>query len=99
MIDYFILYINLYFYIYLRQCILETKNQLLKFNLLTLKHPSISNSLEIENHISWNYAEGVHLPYSSQQEVSFIINYILIILIILIILLIIFIFILGINLF
>lgn len=27
------------------------------------------NSVDFENHISWDYAEQVKLPYSSQQEV------------------------------
>jgi len=31
--------------------------------------PGISNSINLINHISWNFAEQVKLPYSSQQEV------------------------------
>ena len=53
----------IYFNIYLRNCIENSKNQ--------LKQIDSSNSLEFENHISWDFAEGVYLPYSSQQEVKF----------------------------
>jgi hypothetical protein len=35
-----------------------------------LERPGVFNSLDIENHVSWDFAEGVHLPYSSQQEVK-----------------------------
>jgi hypothetical protein len=37
--------------------------------LSELKRPGNPNSLEIENHISWDFAEAVNLPHSSQQEV------------------------------
>ncbi|CAB4417947.1 unnamed protein product [Rhizophagus irregularis] len=30
--------------------------------------PGIPNSLDFENHISWDFAEAVQIPYSSQQE-------------------------------
>lgn len=32
--------------------------------------PSIPNSQDFENHISWDFAEAVQIPYSSQQEVK-----------------------------
>lgn len=31
--------------------------------------PNEPNSLNFENHISWDYAEQVKIPFSSQQEV------------------------------
>jgi len=30
------------------------------------------NLLDIETHLSWDFAEQVHIPYSSQQVVSII---------------------------
>jgi hypothetical protein len=39
-----------------------------------LIHSGVANSLEFENHISWDFAEAVHLPYSSQQEVIILNN-------------------------
>jgi hypothetical protein len=36
--------------------------------------PGISNSRDFENHISWDFAEAVQIPYSSQQEVLIKLN-------------------------
>ncbi|CAB4378732.1 unnamed protein product [Rhizophagus irregularis] len=55
---------------YYKKCITDTKNQLLQFNLSELKRSGNPNSLEIENHISWDFAEAVNLSHSSQQEGS-----------------------------
>ncbi|PKK55738.1 hypothetical protein RhiirC2_801631 [Rhizophagus irregularis] len=52
-----------------KEIIINTKNQLLQFNLSELKRSGNPNSLEIENHISWDFAEAVNLSHSSQQEV------------------------------
>lgn len=53
-----------------RQCILDTKQQVKNIiNLSKLLRPGKPNSLEFKNHISWDFAEAVHLPFSSQQEV------------------------------
>ncbi|CAG8778835.1 6827_t:CDS:1, partial [Ambispora leptoticha] len=47
-------------------CIAKFK---LALNSLTnFSRPEISNSINIENHVSWNFAENVQIPYSSQQE-------------------------------
>jgi len=32
--------------------------------------PGTPNSKDFENHISWDFAEAVQIPYSSQQEVK-----------------------------
>ncbi|CAG8830753.1 7323_t:CDS:1, partial [Gigaspora rosea] len=37
-------------------------------NWTSLPRPGIPNTIDIENYISWDYAEAVHIPYSSQQE-------------------------------
>ncbi|CAG8734178.1 11968_t:CDS:2, partial [Rhizophagus irregularis] len=55
---------------YYRNCIKNSKDQLTKIDKELIIRPGVSNSLEFENHISWDFAEGVHLPYSSQQEGS-----------------------------
>ena len=31
--------------------------------------PGTPNSQDFENHISWDFAEAVQIPYSSQQEI------------------------------
>ncbi|KAF0412698.1 chaperonin: PROVISIONAL [Gigaspora margarita] len=36
--------------------------------------PGISNSIDITNHISWDFAESIQLPYSSQQEINYLID-------------------------
>jgi len=33
--------------------------------------PKCENSLDIELHISWDFAEQVHIPFSSQQVVNY----------------------------
>ena len=38
-------------------------------SLSNLLRPEIPNSLNFENYILWDFAEDVHLPFSSQQEV------------------------------
>jgi hypothetical protein len=35
-----------------------------------VSRPYIPNSQDFENHISWDFAEAVQIPYSSQQEVK-----------------------------
>ncbi|CAB4383124.1 unnamed protein product [Rhizophagus irregularis] len=55
---------------YYKKCIENSREQLSKINKELIIRPGNPNSLEFENHISWDFAEGVHLPYSSQQEGS-----------------------------
>ncbi|CAG8627172.1 23271_t:CDS:2 [Cetraspora pellucida] len=53
-----------------KQCILNTKQQVKNIiNLSKLLRLVKPNSLELENHILWDFTEAVHLPFSSQQEV------------------------------
>lgn len=47
---------------------IEKSKHITEFQLNFLR-PGISNSINIVNHISWDFAEQVKLPYSSQQEV------------------------------
>lgn len=52
-----------------RNCVVKSKIALRSIpNWSSLSRPGIPNLIEIENHISWDYAEAVHIPYSSQQE-------------------------------
>ncbi|RIB08973.1 hypothetical protein C2G38_2210123 [Gigaspora rosea] len=37
-------------------------------SLTNLSRPGIPNLIDIENHVSWDFVENVHMPYSSQQE-------------------------------
>ncbi|CAG8683318.1 1245_t:CDS:2, partial [Cetraspora pellucida] len=39
-----------------------------KFGIKNIIHSGKPNSLDIIAHISWNYAQQIQLPYSSQQE-------------------------------
>ncbi|CAB5381718.1 unnamed protein product [Rhizophagus irregularis] len=55
---------------YYKKCIENSREQLSKINKELIIRSGNPNSLEFENHISWDFAEGVHLPYSSQQEGS-----------------------------
>ncbi|CAB4376175.1 unnamed protein product [Rhizophagus irregularis] len=55
---------------YYKKCIENSREQLSKINKKLIIRSGNPNSLEFENHISWDFAEGAHLPYSSQQEGS-----------------------------
>jgi hypothetical protein len=51
-------------------CIENSKYKLQNYsNFPSFLRPGLPNSINIENHISWDFAEQVKLPYSSQQEV------------------------------
>jgi hypothetical protein len=55
-----------------RNCIQASKLSLQQIpNFTNILRSNEPNSLEFENHISWDYAEQIKLPYSSQQEVCF----------------------------
>ncbi|RGB24601.1 hypothetical protein C1646_772843 [Rhizophagus diaphanus] len=49
-----------------RSCVANSKLALQEFQ--NAPRPGIPNSLDFENHISWDFAEAVQIPYSSQQE-------------------------------
>jgi len=49
-----------------RKCIEQSKHILQGHSF---SRPGKPNSIDIVNHISWDFAEQVKLPYSSQQEV------------------------------
>jgi hypothetical protein len=51
-----------------RNCIANSKLALREFQ--NAPRPGVPNSLDFENHISWDFAEAVQIPYSSQQEVK-----------------------------
>ncbi|CAG8484835.1 11072_t:CDS:2, partial [Scutellospora calospora] len=53
---------------YYKQCIKQAKINILNFDKKTLIRPGKINSLDIELHLSWDFAQQVHLPSSSQQE-------------------------------
>ena len=55
-----------------RNCIQSSKLFLQYLNSSELSRSNNEpNSLDFENHISWDYAEQIKLPFSSQQEVFF----------------------------
>ena len=54
-----------------RTCIENSKLTLQNHsNFLNFLRPGITNSINSINHIFWDFAERVKLPYSSQQEGS-----------------------------
>ncbi|PKY53653.1 hypothetical protein RhiirA4_547753 [Rhizophagus irregularis] len=54
-----------------RNCIQLSKTFIRQIpNYPNLLHPNEPNTLDFENHISWDYAEQIKIPYSSQQEGS-----------------------------
>ncbi|PKK56012.1 hypothetical protein RhiirC2_800946 [Rhizophagus irregularis] len=55
-----------------RNCIQLSKTFIRQIpNYPNLLRPNEPNTLDFENHISWDYAEQIKIPYSSQQEVCF----------------------------
>jgi hypothetical protein len=55
-------------YFFFRDCIKDAKEAFEKLNQDS--NPiRPANSLDIKLHISWDFAEQVHIPYSSQQVV------------------------------
>ena len=56
------------FFILYRNCVANSKLALREFQ--DAPRPSVPNSQDFENHISWDFAEAVQIPYSSQQEVK-----------------------------
>ncbi|CAG8829946.1 28436_t:CDS:2, partial [Gigaspora margarita] len=53
---------------YYKKCIENAKINILKFDKKSIIRPGKFNSLDIELHLSWDFAQQVHLPSSSQQE-------------------------------
>lgn len=53
---------------FFRECIVRSKEAYRTLNEQLVGH-KCENSLDIEIHISWDFAEQVHLPFSSQQVV------------------------------
>ncbi|CAG8843875.1 28970_t:CDS:2, partial [Gigaspora margarita] len=51
-----------------RTCIANSKKALGFLQLINLTRPGLHNSINTENHLSWDFAEGIQIPYSSQQE-------------------------------
>ncbi|RGB34582.1 hypothetical protein C1646_760374 [Rhizophagus diaphanus] len=60
---------------YYRNCILLSKSSIHQLpGFPDFSRPNDPNSLEFENHISWDYAEQIKIPYSSQQERNYLIK-------------------------
>jgi hypothetical protein len=60
-------------YFLFRNCIEIAKEHLQYFNDdngLPISDRVIPNSLEVTNHISWDFAEQIYLPQTTQQEVN-----------------------------
>jgi hypothetical protein len=51
-----------------RNCVANSKLALQEYQ--NAPRPGIPNSLDFENHMSWDFAEAVQIPFSSQQEVK-----------------------------
>ena len=58
----------MFLYILYRSCVANSKLALQEYQ--NASRPGVPNSQDFENHISWDFAEAVQIPYSSQQEVK-----------------------------
>jgi hypothetical protein len=51
-----------------RNCVSNSKLALQEYQ--NAPRPGIPNSLDFENHMFWDFAKAVQIPFSSQQEVK-----------------------------
>ena len=61
---------------FIRKYIKIAYEDIQKFGINNLICPGKPNSLDITIHLSWDYAQQIQLPYSSQQEVNNFIKFI-----------------------